>query len=792
MFKRLVNRTARPARTAKATRTGSRKIQLLVDRLDDRVLLSGVTQTYAMTNDWGSGFQAQISLKNTDATPVNNWKLEFDLPASISSMWNAQVSQHTGNHYVVSGLSWNLALAGNSQIDVGYVAAPGGPAPSPTNYVLNGVPLGTGGGTTVTTPAISTANVTANVGSTAATTAVFNVSLSAAATSPISVHYATADGSAKAGTDYTATSGNLSFAAGQTSLKISVPVPASATWKADSTFTLNLTAPSGATLATTSAVGTIHNLNTPPASGSITFTNTSDWGTAFNGQIDIKNTGSTAVSNWVLDFDFVGQITSIWNATMSSHVGNHYKVAPATWNSTIAAGTTASVGFTATPGGGTAVPTNFVLTPPITGSGGSTGGGGTTTPKAPVAVNDTATTYAATSAVVNVLANDTDPNNLAISIASVTQPASGTVVVNADKTITYTPKTGFTGSDPWTYTITDSLGSTATATVSMTVFMLPAPPTWTAHEYSPYVDMGLYPTYDLVTAAKSAGIKNFSLAFITADPTGKPAWGGYASYGVDGGAFDTSVRQQITNLRAIGGDVMVSFGGAAGQELAQVITNVTTLKNAYEQVINAYNLTHIDFDVEGAAGADKASIDRRNQAIAAVQKDMTAANKPLEVWYTLPVLPSGLTADGLYSLQSALKYGVRLGGVNVMAMDYGASAAPNPKGQMGTYAIQSAVSLFSQLRTLYGSAPTDAQLYSMIGVTPMIGMNDDTTEVFDQAAATQLTSWAKSKGIGRLAMWSLNRDQANANGAITYVESTSSSLAQQKYDFSKIFEGFVS
>ena len=790
MFKNVFARSGKATRTSRTQHFATRhKLPLLFDLLDDRVLLSGVTSTYTLQNDWGGGFQAQISLKNTDATPVNNWKLEFDLPANISSMWNAQVSSHTGNHYVVTGLSWDQALGGTSQIDVGYVAAPGGPAPTPTNLLLNGVSLGSGGSTS-TLPALAVAGVTTKVGSAAASTAVFNVSLSAATTAPVSVHYATADGTAKAGTDYTSTSGTLTIPAGQTALTVSVPILAAPAWKADSTFTFTLSAPTGATLATASAVGTIHNLNTPPATGNITFLNTSDWGTAFNGEIDIKNTGTTPVNNWQLSFTFPGQITSIWNASIASHTGNSFTVTPATWNSSIAAGTTVNIGFTATPGGGTAVPTNFVLTPPIT-SGGGSSGGGTSTPKAPLAVNDTATTYANTTAIVSALSNDSDLNGMALSVKAVSQPASGAVAINSDNTLTYTPKTNYTGTDSFTYTVTDSSGLTATATVTMTVVMLPAPPTWTAHEFSPYVDMTLYPTYDLVTAAKTSGVKDFTLAFITADPTGKPAWGGYASYGVDGTAFDQSIRTQITNLRALGGDVMVSFGGASGQELAQVITNVTALKTAYETVINAYNLTHIDFDVEGAAGADKASIDRRSQAIAAVQSDMAAAGRPLEVWFTLPVLPSGLTADGLYSLQSALKYGVRIGGVNVMAMDYGASAAPNPKGQMGTYAINSASSLFSQLRTLYGSTPSDAQLWGMVGVTPMIGMNDDTTEVFDLPAAQQLTTWAKSKGVGRIAMWSLNRDRANPAGAITYVESTSSSLAQQPFDFSKIFQTFA-
>ena len=99
------------------------------------------------------------------------------------------------------------------------------------------------------------------------------------------------------------------------------------------------------------------------------------------------------------------------------------------------------------------------------------------------------------------------------------------------------------------------------------------------------------------------------------------------------------------------------------------------------------------------------------------------------------MLPTGLTADGLYVLQSALEYGVKLAGVNIMTMDYGDGAAPNPQGQMGTYAIDAAESLFAQLRTLYGPAPTNAQLWQMVGVTPMIGLNDVTSEIFDLAAA---------------------------------------------------------
>ena len=86
--------------------------------------------------------------------------------------------------------------------------------------------------------------------------------------------------------------------------------------------------------------------------------------------------------------------------------------------------------------------------------------------------------------------------------------------------------------------------------------------------------MTLYPTYNLVTAATTGNIKYFTLAFIVADTNNKPSWGGYTEYEVNGGNFDLQLRKQITDLRAAGGDVMVSFGGAANQELAEKITSV--------------------------------------------------------------------------------------------------------------------------------------------------------------------------------------------------------------------------
>lgn len=74
----------------------------------------------------------------------------------------------------------------------------------------------------------------------------------------------------------------------------------------------------------------------------------------------------------------------------------------------------------------------------------------------------------------------------------------------------------------------------------------------------------------------------------------------------------------------------------------------------------------------------------------------------------------------------------------------------------------------------------------MIGITPMIGMNDVQSEIFDQREARELLAWSE-RGIGRLSFWSLNRDQQNSRGTLNYVDLKSSSVLQTPYNFAKIF-----
>jgi hypothetical protein len=746
------------------------------------VLATGVIPTFTVSNDWGSGFQAALRLDNHQATAVANWRLEFDLPANITSIWNAQIASRAGNHYVITGASWNSQLPAGGAIDFGFVAAPGGASSRPSNYVLNGQPLD---GTTPPPPpptvTVSIDDATLVEGNAGSSLANFNVKLSRASTAPVTLRYATAANTAAPGSDFQASSGTLTFAPGEMQKIVAVPVIGDNVVELDEQFYVDLSLASGATIARPRATGTIRNDDSPPASGDFQFKVTSDWGSGYNGQITVRNSSPAALDNWQLEFDYAGTISSIWDAKITSRVGNHYVVQNAGYNKLLPAGGTVAFGFTASPGNVVAGPTNFVLK----NVGGANPGGPN---QAPIAAADAAFTGRGQAIVVDLLANDRDPDGDALTLLSVAQASQGTVVINADKTVTYTPKAGFSGGDTFTYQLRDARGATATGSVSVTVSSNIS--TWPTQVFAPYVDMGLYPTYDLVAAARDHGIRHTVLSFIVADPQGKPSWAGFSEYAL-GTEFDSKLRAQIAGVRALGGDVIVSFGGAANRELAEVITDVNALARAYQSVIDAYGLTRIDFDIEGAAAAHRASVDRRNQAIAILQRDAAAAGRPLEVSYTLPVLPTGLTPDGVYVLQSAVRFGVNLHGANIMTMDYGDSAAPNPAGKMGDYAIQAANSLFTQLKSIYGSSKTDSQLWAMVGITPMIGLNDVVTETFDQQEAREVLAFAQAKGIGRISFWSLNRDRQNPSGQIGYVELTSSSIVQQLYEFSGIFRPFT-
>jgi chitinase len=306
--------------------------------------------------------------------------------------------------------------------------------------------------------------------------------------------------------------------------------------------------------------------------------------------------------------------------------------------------------------------------------------------------------------------------------------------------------------------------------------------------FAAYVDVTATPNYAFESPTANSG-KNVVLSFIVSDPTNActPSWGG--AYSMDQASASLDLDRRVARLEQLGGDVSVSFGGQRNDELAKDCTSVSKLEAAYTSVIDRYNLTTIDLDLEGDSLSDAAAANRRATAIAAVQKAQRAAGKNLAVWLTLPVAPTGLAVDGQNAVRTALSHGVDLAGVNAMTMDYGSSKGV---GQSMLDATTSALTETQrQLGVLYRQAGTtlsDATLWSKIGVTPMIGQNDTRDEVFSLDAAKGLSAFIAEHKLGRASMWSLNRDRTCGSNYVDVkvVSDSCSGVVQSKIRFADV------
>src|SRR5215203_1016683 len=330
---------------------------------------------------------------------------------------------------------------------------------------------------------------------------------------------------------------------------------------------------------------------------------------------------------------------------------------------------------------------------------------------------------------------------------------------------------------------TDAAGTSAqSAAINVTTLSGPPPPPPSAKVFAPYVDMGLTVDWQLINIQQQSGIKVFTLGFVVGNGGCTPTWGGVgATVANDTLPNGTTILSQVQAIRAAGGDVIISFGGASGTELAQGCTTVTNLRAAYQSVLNKYRVNsttpvRLDFDIEGGATTDQASITRRNQAL----KGLKTANPGLVISYTLPVLPTGLVQSGVNILNSVKADGLSLDVVNVMAMDYG--SANDNGGQMGLSAQQAASNTHNQV--------VAAGLTATIGVTPMIGINDVNTEIFQLADAQSLLNFANANSyITRIAMWSVARDNGSCAGQ-GFASPVCSGITQSNWAFSSILKAF--
>jgi exo-1,4-beta-D-glucosaminidase len=290
---------------------------------------------------------------------------------------------------------------------------------------------------------------------------------------------------------------------------------------------------------------------------------------------------------------------------------------------------------------------------------------------------------------------------------------------------------------------------------------------WPAKVFAPYafIPKGFF---NIADAMAASGQRYYTLAFIISDRDGNPSWTGSRDLRIGTGYY----VDQIAAVRAAGGDVLFSFGGADGKEIAINTTNVDALEKKYQSIIDEYQLTWMDFDIEGKSLSNLTANKRRNEALTRLQ----AKNAALKVSFTLPVNPTGMEEESLVMLRDAKAQGMKIESVNIMTMDYGASLSRGKK--MGDLAVSASNASHRQTMEIDPAIK--------IGITPMIGQNDEKTEIFTIDDAREVmefateTDWVRSVGF-----WSSNRDRPKS---ARRGDNHSSGIAQKPWDFTEIFE----
>jgi Glycosyl hydrolases family 18 len=299
--------------------------------------------------------------------------------------------------------------------------------------------------------------------------------------------------------------------------------------------------------------------------------------------------------------------------------------------------------------------------------------------------------------------------------------------------------------------------------------------TWPAHVFAPYVDTGESNT-TLSTVAADDGTQFFTLAFVD---------GGGCQWSLPN---QSSWQSQVSALQAQGGDVSISFGGYTvdtdGDDLGAQCSSAAAMAAQVESVVTTFNVNHLDFDIESNEESNSADLTLTAQALAQVQSWASGNGTPLTISYTIPVLPTGLTAEGEGVLTTALANGFTPSIVNIMTMDYGTSGT-----EMGTAANQALDATATQLESIYNIS--SAAAYARLGNTPMIGQNDTSGEIFTLADASTVESYAAAHGIAWLSFWAEGRDNDGCPGSTT-ASSTCSGITQSDGAFTQAFQPFTS
>ncbi|MFE4699294.1 glycosyl hydrolase family 18 protein [Streptomyces sp. NPDC056738] len=356
-------------------------------------------------------------------------------------------------------------------------------------------------------------------------------------------------------------------------------------------------------------------------SATATYTKTQDWGTGFEGKWTVKNTGTTAISSWTIQWDFPSgtAVTSAWDADVTSS-GNHWTAKNKSYNGSLAAGASVSFGFN---GSGSGSPSNCTL------NGGSCDGGttvpGDSAPSAPGTPTASSVTDTSVKLSWSAATDDKGVKNYDI--------LRGGSKVATVTTTSYTD-TGLTAGTDYSYTVQarDTADQTGPVSGSVAVHTTGGttdpPPSGKNVKLGYFTEWGIYGrnynVKNLVTSGSAAKITHINYAFGNVT-NGQCAIGdSYADYdkaftadqSVSGVAdtWDQPLRGNFNQLRELKAKypnikVLWSFGGWTWSGgFAQAAANPTAFANSCYNLVedprwaDVFDGIDIDWEYPNACG----------------------------------------------------------------------------------------------------------------------------------------------------------------------------------------------
>ncbi|MFD9214224.1 glycosyl hydrolase family 18 protein [Streptomyces sp. NPDC059544] len=395
-------------------------------------------------------------------------------------------------------------------------------------------------------------------------------------------------------------------------------------------------------------------------SATATYAKVQDWGSGFEGKWTVKNTGTTSISSWTVEWDFPSgtSVTSAWDADVTSS-GTHWTAKNKSWNGTLAPGATVSFGFN---GAGAGSPANCRI------NGGSCDGGtvpGDNPPSAPGTPSASGVTNTSVTLSWTAATDDKGIKNY-----DVLRDGSRVATVTG---LTYT-NTGLTAGTDYSYTVqardtADQTGPVSGARAVRTTGGDPGPGPGSKIKLGYFTNWGVYGrnyhVKNLVTSGTAAKITHINYAFGNVQNGQCTIGDAYADYdkaytadqSVDGVAdtWDQPLRGNFNQLRKLKQryphiKILWSFGGWTWSGgFPQAVQNPTAFANSCYNLVedprwaDVFDGIDLDWEYPNACGlscdtsgpaafknmmqAMRAKFGANNLVTAAITADASAGGK---------------------------------------------------------------------------------------------------------------------------------------------------------------------